>query len=70
MRPSSPLSFLQDILPILWTRGPGQMVMVTGEFLEENKRFQVRTLANLYELQNQMGLIGLNYHQSYIEFKC
>jgi hypothetical protein len=27
--PASPLSFLQDILPILWTRGPGQMVMVT-----------------------------------------
>jgi hypothetical protein len=25
----SPLSFLQVILPILWTRGPGQMVMVT-----------------------------------------
>ncbi len=27
-RPSSPLSFLQVILPILWTRGPGQMIMV------------------------------------------
>jgi len=26
---SSPLSFLQDILSMLWTRGPGQMVMVT-----------------------------------------
>ncbi len=29
MMPFSPLSFLQDILPILWTRGPGQMVTVT-----------------------------------------
>jgi hypothetical protein len=29
--PSSLLSFLQDILPILWTRGPGQMRTVTGE---------------------------------------
>jgi hypothetical protein len=28
MRLSSPLSFLQVILPILWTRGPGQMRMV------------------------------------------
>jgi len=27
----SPLSFLQVILPIIWTRGPGQMVMVTSE---------------------------------------
>jgi hypothetical protein len=33
----SPLSFLQVTLPILWTRGPGQMVMVTSEleFLEK-----------------------------------
>jgi hypothetical protein len=29
--PSSLLSFLQDILPILWTRGPGQMRTVTGK---------------------------------------
>jgi hypothetical protein len=27
----SPLSFLQVTLPILWIRGPGQMVMVTSE---------------------------------------
>jgi len=48
MRPSSPLSFLQDILPILWTRGPGQMVMVTEEHgndlepLEKKKKSSVK----------------------------
>ncbi len=31
MRPSSPLTFLQAILPILWTRGPGQMITVISE---------------------------------------
>ncbi len=38
MRSSSPLSFLQVILPILWTRGPGQMVTVTAENTPETKK--------------------------------
>ncbi len=29
MRLSSQLAFLQDILPILWTKGPGQMLTAT-----------------------------------------